>query len=286
MTLINTDEQHPKNAKELAAAINERSKIISGQEIKLSDSTIYRNIDDINASGLMEIQTSENKNAGFYRADFAITAPEAVLIAQSMFHSADISWESAAKLLTALKRHTDTKGREYIDYIIWQLKLTDMRRKAHNNKILYNIDKILGAIIKQKQISFKYFIRDERPSIGRNFVRDSDGKPAVFKVSPYYLSWNNGKCYLICHDPQKDKGDEKFLSHFKVSHMTMIENFDYADNVSIMRMSEYKRYAGLITSPANGKWTDRLDLARPPKTEKEALKLFSLERYTRENIYM
>lgn len=306
--LMDTDASHTKTTAMLQEEIRNRWKEISGKDDTLSEKTIQNHIKDWNESELYSIKSNKGgNNRGYYMDEFPIEATDISLIAQSMFRASNASLKSTKSLFEALKRFTDVNGREYLKQMINQLGRTTLRRKTENNQILYAMDDLLKAIISQKQVTFNYYTRNKENLV---LIADSKtNKPLEYKVSPYYMVWENDECYLICHYPGNDTKAGRILSHFRLSHITNVKKLD-EDTLSIGNMVEFYRYARPYTINGNDEWLPsqmkdgrkkgnrqfwlnteenhkRMAAGEPPIMPKiEALKLFALDRYARENVYM
>ena len=308
--LMDTDENHPKNSVALADAIAKRWEKLSGKQEIIGQQSIQRYVQDIKESGIMEIQTCDNKKAGYYRYDFPLEPSEVAIIAQSVFRTQTLNKEASKRVLNALMRLTNITGREHLKEIMEQMDRTTLRRKPQYETILYAIDTVLKAIIAQKKIQFHCYQRTELDKKDLVLVTEKNSEtPKEYIVSPYYLVWEDEECYLVCHYPENDPKEGHILTHFRLS---LIANAKILDEgtFSIGHMMEFYRYAIPYTHRGTGEWLpDLMPDGRVPGTrqywlateenrtrkqegkppimpKEEALKLFALDRYARENVYM
>lgn len=87
--------------------------------------------------------------------------------------------------------------------------------KQVNEHIYYGIDAINQAITDKKNISFKYITYDEN----KNVIYKHDAK--VYNVSPYALTWNNDRYYLIAYNL-----DDKEIRNYRVDRIRFAEELD------------------------------------------------------------
>lgn len=74
------------------------------------------------------------------------------------------------------------------------------------------MDQIHSAINQNVQITFQYFTWNEK----KEQVLRHDG--AIYKVSPWALSWDDENYYLVAYDEKEDK-----IKHFRVDKMLHID---------------------------------------------------------------
>ena len=308
--LMDTDEKHPKNSAELAKAVEKRWEKLTGEKETLSEPGIQRQIKDINQSGIMEIETCTNKKRGYYRNDHPLEPSEVAVIAQAVFRTQNLNKKASKRVLQSLQRLTNIAGRQHLDGIMEQLERTTLRRKPQYETILYAINALLEGIIKHRKVMFNCYVRTELDKTELVLVTEKNSKePKKYVVSPYYLVWEDEECYLVCHDPENDTAEGHRLTHYRLSLFANVEVLEEA-TISIGHMIEFYRYAIPYTFKGTGEWlpgtmTDgrvpgtrqywltteenrkRLEEGKPPiMSKEEALKLFALDRYVRENVYM
>ena len=303
--LAETDERHIKNTEQLREDVRKRWFALTGKDETLSVSTIGRQIDTWRKYGGYDIAVKKSgAQRGYYMAEFPIEAPEALLIAQSLFRAQNFTKDKTVKLLDKLRKFTDATGREHIDLMKYQLTKanTNMRRRTGRKEIFAYINVLMEAIRGQRQVSFfcyKWDLGDGIKKSESDFVVDENGKKKKFTVSPYYVVWEGDECWLICHCPENDPKEGHILSHFRISLMTGLidrdeENTPIGIAISIGKMLEFERYVAISTQPGGKKWW--MNTKENKKREQEgkkyimhsdvALKEFVLDRYLRENLYM
>ena len=123
-----------------------------------------------------------------------------------------------------------------------------IRRKTAR-RILPTITELLKAIIEDKKITFNLYERsfkstDEKVPLQKRIKTRKQNEEIVitYKVSPYFLAWENDECYLIGHYPKNDSFAGQQLTHFKISLIENLKILD-EDNEPLRRIDFYARYA-------------------------------------------
>ena len=186
---------------------------------------------------------------------------------------------------------TDDLGENFLDIYCKQIRRAFLRRKP-SVRTLPIINVIMQAIWEQKKIKFKHYETHDREANRMVLSKDyKTNKTKEYVVSPYFLVWNHDDCYLIAHDSKLDNGEEKRLTHFRVSLLADAVKLDDEASCSIAEMKEYPRYCMRVTIPEELAIVQRkkeaLEREDYLKLDKlYALVRFSLDRYMRENIFM
>ena len=285
---------NPKNSNDLIRDVEIAYKELcpDGPTKRIAPATIIRHIKTINKSGYMKINTCKNLKDGYYCDSQLFTAAEFSLIAQALYRSPSLSTKETKTLLNKFLNHIDDSGENYLDILAKQIARWSPKRKTPRST-LPNIEKITYAIWHQKEIAFHcYDLDNSNPENLKVRADPLNNKPIEYRVSPYFLVWDNDECYLIAYAPPQ-KGDKKFLSHFLLTHIADDVRLLGSDNYeSIKCMQEYPRYRLDRTlseqkimkklRQINSQWQEeRLD---PDKDVSRAK--FSLDRYMRENPFM
>ena len=290
--LKNTNKQHPKTSKELMQNIESAWQKLFPQEesAHLSVSTIGRHIKAMNQSGLYNIVTCKNSKDGYFWDRFPFEAAEFSLIAQALYRSTALSTEETKDTLEKFFNHTDDLGEGYMDITLNQIKSTAPQRKP-SRATLPIIRNLLKAIWKQQQVRFNYYRSNDRDIGNMKKRRDENtGKEKLYQVSPYFLVWNADDLYLIAHYDGHDEKKRKRLSHFKVSLISdKVQVLSTVPAISIAEMTEYPHYHLKQKRPSADNNRQQNIANEDKKTSQdssEALKMFSLDKYMRENLFM
>ena len=133
--------------------------------------------------------------------------------------------------------------------------------KSENKQLFYNVEVITEAISKGKRVSFQFLEYGTDMDGKLSVVLGKDGKPHIYKVSPYEIVITNGRYYLICSN---SKGDNLF--HYRI---------------------DYIRDANFIKKDEDGDDEDSNYVNnRPMKEMKGHENGLDLAKYMREHIYM
>ena len=169
---------------------------------------IYEYIDALREFGA-EIDSGLGKSSGYSLASRTFDLPELKLLADavaaSRFFTEKKARELVEKLETLCSEHEAGSIRRHV-YIANRLT-TD------NERIYYNVNEIHRAIAEKRKITFRYFDYDLRK---RKKYREGERV-----CSPYALTWNEEKYYLIAHY-------EKYggITHFRVDRMENVRILD------------------------------------------------------------
>ena len=308
--LQNTDRDNPKTAREIIKEVEEKFYDLfpedcsnpEAEPTKLGTATISRHVHDMNLlKALYKIKTHRDTKLGYYNAvegkKFVFTPAEFALIAIALYRTPSISTEETETIIKKFKNLVGLTG-DMFSYAIVdkQIKVWKGIRRKTYREILPIISELLKAIIEDKQVSFNLYKRSARYK-GEKVALQTRKKQRksveeitdTFRVSPYFLAWENDECYLIAysHYPNYDSPEGQQLTHFKLS---LIANLKILkdDIEKLRRMDFYARYAmephPFYTDSAT---RDRLrEIEKELKEDERSFKNFSLDRYMREHIYM
>lgn len=199
--LEKTDETHSITMREILESL-EAYGVIAERK------SIYSDIENLRSYGLDIIGEKEDKAYSYRVVSRQFELAELKLLVDSI---------QAARFITAKKSNELIKKLEGLasKYEASQLQrqvYTAERIKTSNESIFYNVDNIHQAIASNVQISFQYFNWD----VNKKQVLRKDG--ALYKVSPWALSWDDENYYLIAFDSVEDK-----IKHFRVDKMLRIK---------------------------------------------------------------
>ena len=313
--LQNTDRENPKTAREIIKEVETTLHELFPKDFPKPDvellmnpkkfkvpPTVSRIVNDMNLlPELYKIETCADNKLGYYNAnegrEFLFTPAEFALIVIALYRTPSISTEETETIIKKFKSLIGTTG-DMFSYAIVnkQIKIWQgIRRKTHR-KILPIISELLKAIIEGRQVTFNLYERsfkyeDEKvPLQTRQKQRKSHEKiTETFRVSPYFLTWEEDECYLIAysHYPNCDTAEGQQLTHFKVSLITNLKILE-ENTETLRRIDFYARYA----MESHPYYTDNATRARLDEIEhslklnETSFKNFSLDRYMREHIYM
>ena len=312
--LQNTDRENPKTAREIIIEVEKKLHELFPNDFpepnvkalmeKSVPPTVSRIVNDMNLlPELYKIETYRDKKLGYYNAnegkDFLFTPAEFSLIALALYRTPSISTDETETIIKKFKSLVGITG-DMFSYAIVEKQIKvwqGIRRKTHR-EILPIISELLKAIIEGRQVTFNLYARsfkyknEEVPLQARRKQRKTKETIVnTFRVSPYFLAWEEDECYLIAysHYPSYDMPTGQQLTHFKVSLITNLRILE-EDTETLRRMNFYARYA-MEPHTRYTDWVTRNRLAEIRKllykdTQGTQFKNFSLDRYMREHIYM
>lgn len=319
--LQNTDQDNPKTAREIIKEVDEKLYELfpddfpgpEAEPTRAVTATISRHVHDMNLlKELYKIETHRDTRLGYYNAnegkDFVFTPGEFALIAIALYRTPSISTEETETLIKKFKNLVGLTGDMFSYSIVdKQIKVWQGIRRKTYREILPIISELLKAIIEGKQVSFNLYERSARykgekvplQTRKKQLKADEDIKD-TFRVSPYFLAWEDDECYLIAysHYPNYDSPEGQQLTHFKISliaNLKILEDEQEEENHedahdTLRRMNFYARYA-MEPHSRYTNWDTQKRIAEIRKhlkdeTKERAFKNFSLDRYMREHVYM
>lgn len=308
--LQNTDRDNPKTAQEIIKEVDEKLYKLFPDDFKKSGdkpnktglATISRHVHDMNLlKELYKIEAPCGTQLGYYNATegkkFVFTPAEFALIAIALYRTPSISTEETETIIKKFKSLVGLTGDMFSYSIVdKQIKVWQGIRRKTYREILPIISELLKAIIEGKQVSFNLYERSARykgekiPLQTRTKQRKSDEEIIEkFRVSPYFLAWENDECYLIAYSnyPNYDSPEGQQLTHFKISLIANLKILE-DDIEKLRRLDFYARYA-MESHPfyTDSATRDRLrEIEEKLQEDTKEFKNFSLDRYMREHIYM
>lgn len=197
--LERSDEEHMITMPEIISQL-ELYGITAGRK------ALYDDIEALRTYGLDIISVRGDKS-GYYVASRDFELPELKLLADAVTSSRFLTQKKSSELLKKIESLSSVHQAKQINR---QVYIAD-RVKAMNERIYLNVDVIHRAISENKQISFKYFDYDINKK-----KRYRDG---VRTCSPYALSWNDERYYLIAFYPKRPDN----YTNFRVDRMESVE---------------------------------------------------------------
>lgn len=204
--LQRTDEEHLLNASDLCRILDQEYGISTDRR------TIYTEIEILIKYGL-DIVQRKGKNPGYFVASREYELPELRLLVDAVQSSKFITEQKSRELILKLEKHCSKSQA----YALQQEVFIVNRPKAENETIYYNVDTIHNAIVANREISFKY----AEWTVKKEFRLKKDG--ALYKVSPWALTWDDENYYLVAYDAEAGK-----IKHYRVDKM---QNTDVLESV-------------------------------------------------------
>ncbi len=167
---------------------------------------LYDDIEALKTYGLDIISVRGDKS-GYYVASRDFELPELKLLADAVTSSRFLTEKKSSELLKKIESLSSIYQAKQIKR---QVYIAD-RVKAMNERIYLNVDVIHRAIAENKQISFKYFDYDMQ--------KHKKFRDGLRVCSPYALSWDDERYYLIAFYPKRPDN----YTNFRVDRMENVE---------------------------------------------------------------
>ena len=193
-----SDDQHLLSQQEIV------KKIYNIYGMECERKSIGTNIDSLIDFGYNIIKT----NAGSFLASREFEPSEIRFLIDAVFSSRSIDCKHSRELANKLSKFLSSYQRKQYTYIY---KANEINR-TNNKELFYNIDIIIEAIEKNKQIQFEY---------NRFYYKENQKKKKPYIVNPYFLINNQGKYFLVCN---YDYFDE--IGNYKLERIHNIKILD------------------------------------------------------------
>lgn len=200
-----SDENHPIKMDVILSMLDREG-------IRAERKSIYHDMDTLRDFGF-DIVLAKGKNGGYFLASREFEPAELKVLVDAVQASRFITARKSKELIgkiTALAGEHEAKHLKREVYVV-------NRIKSENESIYYNVDEIHRAIEQNRQITFKYL----EYSIKKEVQYRKGGK--VYQVSPWALTWDDEKYYLIAYDAEDDK-----MKHYRVDKIKGIQITDEA----------------------------------------------------------
>ncbi|MBQ5990100.1 MAG: WYL domain-containing protein [Oscillospiraceae bacterium] len=199
--LERTDELHSISMSEMINALDHYG-ISAGRK------ALYEDIEALRTFGL-DIKQLKGNKFGYYLASRDFELPELKLLADAVTSSRFLTEKKSNELLKKIESLSSVHEAKQIHRQVYIAN----RVKAMNERIYINVDTIHSAITEGKKISFKYFDYDVQK---KKKYRDG-----IRICSPYALSWNEERYYLIGYYKKYDR-----ITNFRIDRMEAITILD------------------------------------------------------------
>ena len=185
----NTDEEHPVTSVQLSAILRENGYASDKR-------TIRKDIEQLREAGCDILVNEQNgiPTTYFYGAREWDKTELRILI-DAVSSAQFITKEKSRQIINKLSCLAGQQNKAALTPSVF----VSEHVKAHNNQILYALEKIAEAIRDKKKISFKYYnYNTEKERIFRH-----DGE--VYVLSPYATIWIEDRYYVVGHSDKRDQ---------------------------------------------------------------------------------
>lgn len=199
--LDRTDETHSITMPEIIDALE-------AYGISAERKSLYNDIENLRVYGLDVIGVQEDRTYSYHIGNRQFELAELKLLVDSVQSAKFITEKKSNELIKKI----ESLASKYEASQLHRQVFVAGRVKTMNESIYYNVDSIHAAIAGNSRITFKYF----KWNVDKDMELRHDG--ALYEVSPWLLSWNDGYYYLIAYDSVKG-----IIKHFRVDKMLDIK---------------------------------------------------------------
>lgn len=230
--LEQTDENH-------RITMTEIIENLASYNISAERKSLYNDIESLRLYGLDIIGIQEGRTYFYYVGSRRFELAELKLLVDSVQSAKFITAKKSSELIKKL----EGLASRYEASKLHRQVFVAGRVKTMNESIYYNVDRIQTAIGENSKITFQYF----QWNVEKKMELRHDG--AVYKVSPWALSWNDGNYYLIAYD-----GENGIIKHFRVDKMLHIElNGEKREGKQVFQSFDMAAYARKMFGMYGGK---------------------------------
>lgn len=220
--LEETDPEHLLSMREIQEALGEKG-------IASERKSVYNDIGALEEYGLRIVHVP-GRSGGYYLEERSFTLPEIKLLVDAVQASKFITEKKSRELIKKLEGLTGKKEAHLLDRQV----VVSRTNKNANETVYENVDLIYGGIGENAQISFQYaeWTVDKVQRLRRG------GK--LYRVSPWFLNWDDENYYLIAYDDEAD-----LIKHFRVDKMRKIRILEEKrlgrDRMEALDLGDYVR---------------------------------------------
>ena len=196
-----TDEDHPLSTNQICAILGE-------MDVPCDRRTLTGDVAALNELGYEIMTTTVGHEKAYYVEDRNFSVPELKILMDAVQAASFITEKKTAELIEKLA----ALAGEHRAALLKRNMVSFNTRKHRNEKILYTIDRLEEAILKQKKVIFLYFDLDEKG----NRVNRRGGHHYV--VEPVALVFNEDNYYLTSYSSRHDS-----TSNYRVDRMDGVE---------------------------------------------------------------
>lgn len=226
--LEQTDENH-------RITMTEIIENLASYNISAERKSLYNDIESLRLYGLDIIGIQEGRTYFYYVGSRRFELAELKLLVDSVQSAKFITAKKSSELIKKL----EGLASRYEASKLHRQVFVAGRVKTMNESIYYNVDRIQTAIGENSKITFQYF----QWNVEKKMELRHDG--AVYKVSPWALSWNDGNYYLIAYDGEKREGKQVFQSFDMAAYARKMFGM-YGGKEERVRLECENSFAGVI----------------------------------------
>ena len=203
LLLERSDEEHPVSVSDILAWLEEN-------DIPAERKSIYADLDALRDYG-MDILRRGGPGGGYFVGARDFELAELKLLVDAVETSKFITEAKTFALISkieGLASESQARG-------LQRQVVVKNRIKTMDESIYYKVDELFDAISRDRAIRFRYY----EYTVQKTRAFRHDGK--IYEVSPYALTWDDEKYYLIAFDAAAGK-----IKHFRVDKLAEIDVTD------------------------------------------------------------
>ena len=203
LLLERSDEEHPVSVSDILAWLEEN-------DIPAERKSIYADLDALRDYG-MDILRRGGPGGGYFVGARDFELAELKLLVDAVETSKFITEAKTFALISkieGLASESQARG-------LQRQVVVKNRIKTMDESIYYKVDELFDAISRDRAIRFRYY----EYTVQKTRAFRHDGK--IYEVSPYALTWDHEKYYLIAFDAAAGK-----IKHFRVDKLAEIDVTD------------------------------------------------------------
>jgi len=200
----NSDGQHPMTTGSIIAQL-------AGMGIPCDRRTLAQDIATLNGLDYEIMSTTVGHEKAYYVEDRNFSIPELKILIDAVHASSFITARKSEELIHKIASLAGSHRAE----VLTRSMVAFNTRKHSNEKIFYNVNELENAILRKKQVIFRYFDLNEN---GEKVYR-REGHHYV--VEPVALVFNEDNYYLTCYSSRHDS-----TVNYRVDRMDSVEVLD------------------------------------------------------------
>ena len=199
-----TDDEHALTLQEIIAKL-------AAVNISADRKTLYTDFEDLRQFGFDVIAQQRDRTTYYHLGERDFELPELKLLVDSVQAAKFITTRKSQELIRKLERYASVYQAAQLNRQVYIAG----RVKAMNESIYYNIDRLHNAINAGVQIRFQY----GQWNLNKEMELRRSGE--WYQVSPWALTWDDEKYYLVAYDADAD-----MIKHYRVDKMLRIKALD------------------------------------------------------------
>ena len=199
-----TDDEHALTLQEIIAKL-------TAVNITADRKTLYTDFEDLRQFGFDIIAQQRDRTTYYHLGERDFELPELKLLVDSVQAAKFITTRKSQELIRKLERYASVYQAAQLNRQVYIAG----RVKAMNESIYYNIDRLHNAINAGVQIRFQY----GQWNLNKEMELRRGGD--WYQVSPWALTWDDEKYYLVAYDANAD-----MIKHYRVDKMLRIKALD------------------------------------------------------------